>query len=717
MDVTHEREGYEGRLSDLINVIRDTLVRRWKTMAVITGAFLALGIGLIFTMTPQFAAQSRVQIDPSRNPLAKNNGGGKDDALSPEALETEVSIASSLDVATRVVHRLKLEKDPEFAKAINPEDYARMTQSERDAAVASALLRKITVSREKLTYIIAINASSVNAVKAARIANAFAEEYLRTKISTMTGTAQGQVKWFQDRLQKLQAEVRDADDKVAEYRASAGIVGIGTDGNGNSTPSAGTIADQRVAPLSSSIATAESQAAAAQSQLAAAQQQATRGGLDSVTEVRSSPVVGELRRQRAELLRSIGEIQARYGEKHPESIRVAGQLEAVDRQIHEEGERVLGSLRANAAASQAQVASLHSSMIVLEGERARDARASVQADSLSREANAKRAEYDRLSQMLLESTQAAQNSISQAEIVGRAQPPLHPASPNKPLLLALTLLIGLAGGAGTIAVQEMMVSGLRTSEDVEQFDLSLLAAIPMIERKLAARPADLLIDKPTHIYSEAFRIARASILGVKSDKPPKIIAITSALPNEGKTTTALSFARALAIGNSKTLLLDCDVRRAALLGVLDQAPGTHPGIVEVLHGKATLNEAIRASKVENLDQLIVSEPYFSSEDLFGGERMKTILAELSQHYDKIVLDLPPLVGLADGRFLSVLADATVLAVKWDGTPSKAVESAVEWLRSDGANPIGIVFTMVDSRAQAMGSLYYSKQYSSYYQEK
>lgn len=710
MEITRAREGYEDRLSDLVVVVRDTIRRRWKTLAAITFVVLAIGVAIVMTMTPQYMATARVQIDPSRNPLAKNDNNAKDESLSPEAIETEVSVINSLDLATKVVDKLKLENDPELTSQIQATELATMQPRDRKTAVGNILLRKLSVQREKLTYIISIQVSSVNPVKAARIANAFADEYIKTKINNQAGTARNQVQWFQDRLQKLQSEVSGAEAQVAGYRAAAGIVG-----SGGENSSGGTIADQRVGPLSSQIAMADSVAAGATAQFNAAQQQAKRGGLDSVSEVRSSAVVGELRRQRADLLRSIGEIQARYGEKHPESVRVRGQLETVDKQINEEGERVLGSLRANAAASEAQANSLRSTMGSLETERARGMRAAVQADSLEREVNAKRAEYDRLSQMLLESTQAAQNSIAQAEIVGRAEAPLRPSSPNKPLLLGFALLMGLLAGSGVIAVQEMMTAGLRSSDDLDALGLALLASVPAVGK--GTKPADLLLEKPTSIYSESFRIARASVLGVRSDKPSRIIAITSALPSEGKTTTALSFARALATGKSRTLLLDCDVRRAALNGSLDLPNGVTPGIVEVLHGEATLQEAIRPSGVENLDHLLVKEPYFSSEDLFGGDGMQNILATLSEHYDKIVLDLPPLVGLADGRFLAALADATVLVVKWESTPVKAVASAADWLRNDGANPIGVIFTMVDSSAQVMGSLYYSKQYSSYYNVK
>ncbi|MDF0543237.1 polysaccharide biosynthesis tyrosine autokinase [Sphingobium sp. H39-3-25] len=707
MEVSREAEGYEGRLADLVIMVRDTVRRRWKTMAAITLAIFVAGVALVMMMTPQFEATARVQIDPSRNPLAKS--GDATATLTPEAIETEVSVISSLDVAQKVVRKLKLTNDPEFSKAVNEQSGVAMSESERTAAIASALLNKLSVSRDKLTYIIQVKFRSRDPIKASRVANAFAEGYLETKIDSKAGTARSQVDWFRSRLDKLGREVREADAKVAQYRASAGII---SGGPGMTT---GTIADERVGPLSGQIATAESQAAAAQAQLAAAKTQAARGGLDSVSEVRSSPVVAELRRQRAQLLRDIGEVQARYGEKHPESLRIRGQLETVDAQIKDEGNRVLGSLQADAAAKEAQVSSLRGSMSGLEVERAQNTRAAVLADSLERESTAKRAEYDRLSQMLLESTQAAQNSIAQAEIVGRAEVPTAPASPNKPLLFALSLIVGLAAGGGTIAAQEMMVTGLRSANDVEtQLGVPLLAAVPKVGKDVS--PADLVVEKPTSLFSESLRIARASILGVRSDRPSQVIAITSALPSEGKTTTALAFARTLAIGNAKTLLLECDVRRAVMRGMTGNDNEGAPGIVEVLHGDATLQQAIRpSSAVANLDQLFVTSPFFSSEDLFGGDKMRELLKGLSTRYDKIVLDLPPLIGLADGRFLAVLADVTVMVVKWDETPTNAVVSAMNWLRSDGANPVGAVFTMADTQAEAIGGLYYSKKYSSYYQ--
>ncbi len=708
MEIARDSEAYEGRLSDLVVKIRETIRRRWLTLALVSAAVFGLGVAAVFMMTPQYSSSVRVRIDPTRNPL-QSNPQSDSQALNPEAIETEVTVLSSVDLAREVVRRQQLERDPEFTKKLDSApDAASMTAAERQTAIANELLKRLSVGREKLSYILTIKYTSPNATKSATIANAFANAYIDTRVGSKIGTAERQSTWFKQRLDELGGEVNAADARAAAYRAKAGIV----EGGANNSQS-GTITDQQIAPLSGQLATAESEAAAARASLQAAQRQISSGGLDSVAEVLSSPVIADLRRQRTEILRSVGEVQARYGDKHPEAIRVRDQLASVDAQLKEESQRVISSLQANANAADARADSMRGAMKRLEGQQASNTRNGVLAQSLDRDAAAKRAAYDRMSQMSLDSTQAAQNQIAQAEIIDRAAPSPTPSFPNKPLFIALAFIVALAAGTTTIAVQEMLVSGLRTVEDVEtQLGIPVLSAIPKVPRM--ANPADLLLEKPTSLFAESLRIARAAIIGVRSTTPPKVIALTSALPSEGKTTTALAFARTLAANNARTLLLECDVRRAAMRALVGNPP-TGPGIVEVLHGEATLEQAITPGDVPNLDHLLVSKPYFSSGDLFGGGQMETMLTTLRGRYDQIVLDLPPLVGLADGRFLAVLADATALIIRWDATPTPAVASALAWLKADGANPVGAIFTMVDASAEAIGGLYYSKKYSAYYQ--
>lgn len=706
MEVRHEADEYEARLADVVSIVRDTIRRRWKIMVAIAAVVIIAGVVLVSFMTPQYTSTAKIRLDPSRNPLATNAQQTRNE-LSPEAIETEVTAIRSLDLARAIVRANGLASDPEFSSGINP---AKITSSEsRENAIAAAVLSQLTVDREKLTYVLNVRFKSTDSLKAAKLSNAFADGYIESRTSNKLGTASRQSEWFQQRLNELGEEASKAEGRAADFRARAGIVG-----SSSSNSAVGTIADQQVAPLASSLANAESEAAAARSNLDAARTQVSRGGLDAVSEVLGSNVIADLRRQRAEVLRSRGEVEARYGDRHPESIRVRDQLAGLDNQIQAEARRVVGSLQATAAAAEARAGSLRASLKGIENQRERTTRASVAAESLEREAAAKRALYDKMSQMSLESMQAARLSIAQAEVIDRAEPQPRPTSPNKPLLYALTALVALAAGAGTIAVMEMTTGGFRSVDDVQdQLGIAVLAVVPKVAK--SANPADLMLERPTSMFAESYRIARAAILGVRGSRPPKVIAITSSLPSEGKTTSAVALARTLATANAKTLLIECDVRRAAVRQIVRTSlPAI--GLVEVLHGEASIDEAIHAGDVANLDQVLVLAPYFSAENLFGEGRMELLLESLRERYDHIVLDLPPLMGLADGRLLATMADATALVIKWSSTPVSAAVSALNWLRTDGGNPVGIIYTQVDPSAHSVGGLYYySKQYSDYYQ--
>lgn len=698
--------GYEARLSDVVRSVKEVLRRRYLTLAIVAGVITVLGIALTLQLTPSYQGVTRIQLDPSRNPLARSANEAQAQ-LASEAIETEVAVINSLDISRDVVKRLKLIDDPEFNGSVTArKENGPVSEEDQLEIVANAVRSHLSVGREKLTYIMAIRFDSHDAEKAARIANAYASTYLDNKVGNKIGAAERQSVWIQKRMDELAAEVRAADEKVAQYQAQAGIV-RGASNN------QGTITDQQVGPLSVQLASAESVAAEARSKQISAQQQVKSGHLYAVSDVRNSATIQDLRRQRTLLVQSMGEMQVRYGSRHPDLIKVRDQLAGIDEQLSDEAGRVIRSLKADADAAEARASSLRMAMERLEEKQSTNARASVIAASMQRDADSKHEAYDRLAQSALESRQAAQNSIAQAQIIDTAEAPQSPYWPNKPLFILLSMIVGVGAGIATITAQEMMVSGMRTVEDVEsEIGVPLIAAVPNV-RKMS-RPADLLIDKPTSQFAEALRNARASILGVKGEVPPKIIAFTSALPGEGKTTTALGMARTMALNGGRTILVDADVRRAQLRQITDVHPG--PGIVELLHGEATLDEAIQKSGLENLDQIIVQKPYFSSENLFGNDLMPKILDELSTRYETIILDLPPLVGLADGRFLAALADAVILAIKWDATPTQAVNSAASWLKSDGANLVGAMFTMVDTSSQSIGAYYYySKKYSDYYQ--
>jgi capsular exopolysaccharide synthesis family protein len=701
MDMSFEVGEAENRLGEAIVRARDSLRRRWRTFLALVVLVCAAGTVWVMMMDPRYEAVARLRLDPARDPMV--DAVQERQALSPEAIQTEVSMLNSTDLGLDVVKRLNLRSDPRFRSGVRGD----LNASDIDKAIAAKLLSNLEVSRRPLTYIIDVKYLSGDPSEAARIANAFMDSYFDRKLSSSTGTAARQAEFLRVQLKDIGSEARQAEAEVAQYRSAAGIVVKGT---GNQS---GLIVDEQIGPLSSQIAMAESAAAAAEATYAAALQQQSTAGVDSVPDVRNSPVIADLRRARADILRNIGENNTRYGEKHPESVRSREQLAVVDGQIQAEAQRIVSSLGSDARTARARLNSLRSKMASLEAERRAAGRASVVADSLQSEASAKRAAYDRMSQMAATTSQAARNPMVQAEIVDRARVPSFPVSPNRPLLLTLVLLTSLAAGTGTIAVRELLTPGLRTAEQIEtKLGLPLLTAIPKVAGSKLTR--ETLLQPSASPFSEALRIAKAVLLPKATTSFPKVIAFPSALPGEGKSTTALAFAGVMAASGCKTLLLECDLRRAALRPILEMEIEA-PGLVEVLSGQADVSEAIIPSGAEHLDLLLVRKPHFTASDLFGSGAMEGLLDQLKSQYELIVLDVPPLVGLADSRLLTVLADINVLVIQWERTPEKALISAMSSLRADGSNVAGALYTMADASSDVVGGLYYRRRYLGYYQ--
>lgn len=695
----------ETRLSDVVASIRDMFTRRWLTLLIVTAVVFALSMTLLMLVPSRYEATAQLRIDPSRNPLASVQPESQA-SLSSEAMETEVSVIASLDLAREVVRRYNLLNDAEFTKSLDSAE--PISEGEKLNLVAGALLKNLRVGREKLTYIIAVSFRSENSVKSARLANAFAETYIRTRVGARRGAAEQQDEFFQRQIAQLAQEAEAADARVAQYRANAGLVKGATNG---------TIIDQQIAPLSTEVATAESQAAEARSNLAAARSQIARGGMDAVALVRTSPVTGELRRQRADIIRQMSDAQTRYGPRHPEVIKARDQLAQIDDQITAEAKRAIGSLEAEAQAAGARVASLRGAMSNLERQQASDTRASVEAESLERDAANKRAAYEKVAAMSLQSSQATSNSIGQAEIVTAAEAPIRPTSPNRPLLAILALVVSVSLGATAVILQEMMAGGLRSLADLESaLGLPLLGSIPDTRKgpkdsRLDDGPASIARGGGS-VYAESLRNVKASLVGLGGPDAPKVIAVTSSVPGEGKTVFSLSMARILAANGSSVVLVDGDLRRASLK---DRIQGVGKAdLVDVLKGKANVRDAMVQDAVETLHILPVAQPNFNIEDPFSSAAMTDILADLQSRYQYVVLDLPPVMGIADTRAAAVRADAVVFLVRWGSTAPNIAQQAVALLQNDGAKVAGAVYSMVDPAQQVVGGLYYSQEYARYF---
>ncbi len=696
-----------------LRYVGEVLRRRWLTIVLVLSVVVGAALVYAFIAPKRYISTASLRIDPNQNAmigLPKLGGSGDDGAI-----DTEVNVIQSRDVARMVAERLDLAGDPHFSRSDSGRKllWKDLSEKQKDA-IAQSLLSNLRAKRDGLTYVVTISATSYNARQAAKIANAFSQEYIAYTLSTRSGTSERQAKFLTDRLRAAGEELAEVEGRAAMYKAQAGIIG-GLGSGGYST----TVADQRVTTLSSQLASAESAASAAQAEYNVAIRQRESGGLDAVSAVLKSPVVTNLRANRAELIKQLSELNTRYGDKHPEPIRVARQLALVDEQIDQEAKRVIGSLASNAAAEKARAETLQSQMGALRGEQADNTRASAMAQAVQQEADAKRDTYNRLATEAQQATAIARNTQTQVQLIEPAAIPTRPAYPNKRFILALGLLAGLAAGVGAASLQEMLIKGISSPNEVPRsLGIPFIGAVPKISKRslkngsYAQSPADLVRENSASQYSEAFRLIRSRLRVLNRNEDRKVVAFMSALPGEGKSTSALSMARVMAMAGDKVLLVDADLRQCGVTKLIGE--GRVNGIFEVLSGKAALNESIVPDRVDGLDLLLVSDPAFSTQDIFGTGSMETLLNAARAGYDWVVVDTPPLLGVADARTISTLVDLVVVTVKWADTPVRAVQSALMSLAEDDAPIAGAIFMMVDPGAEALGTTYYSSKFSRYY---
>lgn len=696
-------------LTELLGIFR----RRLRLFALVFGLVALASLAAIMTLEPRYTSAATVKIDPSARSLVDQRGASNWESSASAYVDTEIAVAASRKVAEGVVERLRLTADPEFgghpSAARNPQ-----RQAELFNGVVSNTLGGLEVQRASGTYLVSIAFTSKDPKKAAMIANAFAEEYIVSSIKLRNETMRAQADALQSGLDRLQREAQQATANAAAYRAQAGLVDATN----------GTVLQQQATTIATQLSSAEAQLAATQAELNEALRQRSSGSSDSVVGVLSSPVIQDLRGRRADLVRQQNEISTRYGPRHPEFIKIQEQLTGVDSQIQQEIGRVISGLQAKVRASAAEVGTLRSTLSRLQGQLAASSRIEAGAQGLDQEAQAKQEVYR---QYNLAQQQANQQKTLQQPlgvIVTAAVIPGAPSFPNRPLFTLLGLVLAFVLAAVVIFIAEALDPGILNVTDAEEaFQLPVVSSIPLIparqlrEAGAQAGPESYTVAKPMSAFAEAFRRIRSSLV-LSGETPPKAICFTSALPAEGKSVAALAFARVLALGGAKTVIVDCDLRRSSLARM--SRLETKAGLIEVLNGKASLSDALITDQISPLSILQLSAASFSPEDVVGSEAFAALMGRLREEFEFVVLDTPPVLAVADARIVASLADAVLFICRWSSTPRAAAASALHNLQQDGANVAGLVLNMVDMSAKGVFSAndpsYYMKSYQSYYAE-
>jgi len=733
-----------GRDAGDLNQVLATFRRRSRLFLAVAVVIVAAVMLVTLQQTPRYAATANVMIDTRKHSVDNITAVLSDLPDDTSVVDTEVEILKSRSLAERVVNTLKLDQDPEFNFALkkqNPIQAAlnapvaafdslthaltptpsptAQAQAEslhaqkQHEAVVDHVLKKLEVRRSGLTYVINIQFESTDPAKAAVIANTFADRYLLEQLEAKFDATQQATQWLNERLAELEPQVQAAESVVAAYKASHGLLAT----------ESSTLTEQEISGLNSQLATAQAEQAEQDARVHTAQQAIAGGATgEDFAGAMNSDVIKNLRAQKAQISQQAADLETKYGPKHPDVIKIQRQLADIDTQIKQELSRVVSNLQTEDQVARQRAGSIQASLNRTKGTLAGNNQSSVELAELQRKADAASTLYNSLLNRAKETSTDQGTEQSDARVVSRAKIPIKPSFPNIPLNFIIGIILGLIGGVGATLLMEALDSGLATSEDVERvLGVPHLGAIPSLDSTTDGKasgipPGRYIIEKPLSAFAESFRNLRASILFSKVDNPVKVAIVTSSLPGEGKTTTTFCLGRSMAMSGAKTIIVDCDLRRRNINRMLDIEPPV--GLIEVLQGVATLDEAIFIDKPSGAHFLPLAKSVYTPKDLFGSSAMDRLLVELRARYDIVLLDTAPVIPVSDTRILAPKADVVVFLVQWRRVPRKAVEAAFAMLNSVGADIAGVALTLVDAREQAKYGYgdagYYYRSYRKYY---
>lgn len=712
------------------------------TILVVTGAVYAY----VSSLTPQYRGEALVRVNVPETQAVTIPGITAEFAADPGTLNTELQTLRSRTFARRMIHELDLDADEEFNWTLRPieapfweswgldrfipsalarlfengdfEDLARheaMAGVSEDQLMNSLIgnfLSRLEVEYVPGSYIISVGFMSEDPAKAARIANAVAENYLSWQLERRYDAQSQATAWLQERIEELRAKVLEAEAKIADYRAENRLA----DGDRANSVT------MQLAQINTQLAMAQAQRAEADARYSQVRGLlSSSGGMETASKVVTSPLMADLRAQETQLQRQLAELGSIYGDRHPQMVNVQAELRSVRDKMGEEVQRIAQDLQNDVAVARAREQQLQRSLGGLEGESAGQERAEVQLRDLVREAETNREMFQTFLQRYHQIAESQELAQPDAQILARADVPDFPAAPRKRLFMIAALGVSMMLGGFLVFVAERWDSGFgfRSADEVlETTGLKALALVPDLTRRdVQGVPAEeYILHKPGSAFGESLHRIRTGLFLADTAQPPKTILITSSVPLEGKSLIASSLARQSARSGLKVLLVDGDLRRPRLHEVVRVA--NQNGLTDLLSGHVSREDAIRTDDKSGMDFLPAGGGNSSPPDLMRSEAMKTFLREASERYDLVIIDSPPVAAVSDSFVLAGQVDKTVYVVRWERTPRKVAVSGLRQMLDAGADLAGVVISRVNVKKHARygyaDSGYYSGYYRKYY---
>lgn len=685
----------------------------WLIMAIIIG-ITAVAVVATVLETPRYTATTTIQINASSDQIL---GDKQDNPTSSEMsgydserfFQTQIDILKSRAIAIRVAQSLRVVGNQRFfaSQEVGPFPAGTSAEAQNNAAI-QILRAHLSVKVPRDSRVVALSFESTDPQVSAQVADAFAKEFIQANLQRKYDSSSYARGFISEQLAETKARLENSERALNQYARGASLIRMSD--SGKSQSEGGSVGAASVTSASlTQLNQAANEAQAARIAAEAHWHSVASTPLLSSKDVLGNSAVNQLLSQKSTVEGELQQERARHLEDYPTVAAKRSQLAVINSQIQAAATNVRNSIRADYEASVQTEARLIEQVDHLKTATLAEQDRNVQYGLLAREADTNRQVYEGLLQRFKELNASAGISASNISIVDLAEVPGGPTSPNLIKNLAVALALGIGLAAITVFFKDQFDDSIRVPEDVEpKLGMPLLGVIPKSRR---GSPEDELLD-PKSPVSEAYNSLRGALLYSSSRGLPRIMLVTSAQRSEGKTTTSFALSAALGRMGRKVVLIDADMRRPSFhrrIGVSNDF-----GLSTLLTTGSTIDDVVIETEHENLS-LITSGPIpLSPTELVSSPQMESILQELATRFDVVIVDSPPILGLADSPTISALVDGVIFVVDADRSRRGSLKMALRRLRSMRPVILGTVLTKFDPlKSGNRYSEYYGYEYYQY----
>lgn len=722
----------ETTMRDILGMLK----RRRKLLASVVSVGMIGTAVFLFLATPKFEAKGQLLIDNRASQVKNIKSIIETRASDISDVPNEVQLLMSRVLAGAVVDSLGLGADPEFNPTMSRSRVAdgnkpvangvagtekaadagtpvaapvavnaAGTETSADAAktvpvlmyggarakILDNFLKRLDVNAERRSRVVDVTFRSADPEKAAQIVNMLMKSYLNNQVRNQKETLEKATGRLDKIVSDLKLEVTKAEATIQNFRAKSRLIDVkrGT-----------SVTGQQLEEYNSRLIQARAEEAAHSARLKQTMVLLkSDGSMNASPEVLRSALIQRLREKEAELERQRSDLTTRYGDRHPKIIKVQAEILDLRAKIQDEVNKIVESLSNEVAIAKAKSAALRSGLAKLETKAIDVNRMQGRFEELERDLISKRTQYQTFLVRLRE-TSALQAMVEpSARIVSFAEVPARPAFPRPGLTLALAGMFSALAAFMIVMIAEALRRTFETTNEAENIlrvrPLGAMSKLTSL-RKFLARPEDVFSGVTSFHLAQCIQSIRSTLYLANNSQHPKSVLVTSALPEEGKTTFALVYASFCALKGQRVIVLDCDFIQPKLHQHLSVT--NDEGLANVLMDKNVLQRVIRTSPNGGFDFITSGQSAMGKPELLDAAAMQELLQTLSWDYDVIVVDTSPVLSVANAPVLARQVDSTVFVVQWRKTRRDLAKVAIQRLQSVGGAPVsGFVLSNVNPR--------------------